>query len=138
MIWEEVLVDRRLTRDEIADTVSKLFSVPSSDVLVVDDIAEVTTGRPVRILCERMPVSGDFWIRLSIYLRDCDLEDLDSKMAIRKFCDLLRCKCLMSDDSIDPLSWLLVSGSSGIEPVSLDAEQLEIEKYVVKKTSPGN
>ncbi|MGA1839284.1 MAG: hypothetical protein ACMUIU_01555 [bacterium] len=135
MIWEEVLVDHSLTFNEIADTLSKLFSVSPANILVIDDIAKVSVNKHVRILCERMQIKGDFSIRLSIYLRDPDLEQLESKVIIGQFCDILHCKCLMSDESLNPFSWLLVQGSSNIQAVFLNPDKFEKEEYVIEKSA---
>lgn len=108
MIWNDFLVDRNLSNDEVVATISQVFSVSSADVLVVDDIAEADVSERIRLLCERMSVQGDFSMRLSIYLRDSKLEQLEPKSIIRQFCGMLHCKCLISDSSVNPYSMLLV------------------------------
>jgi len=70
MLWEEVLVDRELTDDEVVTTIAAVFSVSPDAVLLVDDITEANVSEALRVVCECIPVRGDFSIRLSIYLHD--------------------------------------------------------------------
>lgn len=134
MIWQEFLVDRNLTENEIANAIAKLFLVPLTDVLVIDDIAETDVSERVRVLCERMSVEGDFSMRLSIYLRDSNLEQIDSTLKISQFCELLNCKCLVTNESVNPYQWWLVQGSQSWKLVYLDPKRLdENEEYILQK-----
>lgn len=132
MIWNDIIIDRNLSNDEVVAAISQVFSVSSADVLVVDDIAEAEVSEHIRLLCERMPVQGDFSMKLSIYVRDSKLEQLDPKSTVRQFCGVLHCKCLISDSSVNPFSMLLVQESEDIQPVALDPERLdENEEHII-------
>jgi hypothetical protein len=134
MIWQEFLVDRNLTENEIANAIAQLFSIPLTDVLVVDDIVETDVSDQVRVLCERMSVEGDFSIRLSIYLRDSNLDQSDSTLKIGQFCELLNCQCLVSDESVNPYQWRLVQSSENWKLVYLNPKKLdENEEYIIQK-----
>lgn len=133
MIWQEFLVDRNLTENEIANAIANLFLIPLTDVLVVDDIVETDVSERVRVLCERMSVEGDFSIRLSIYLRDSNLDQSDSTLKIGQFCELLNCQCLVSDESVNPYQWRLVQSSETWKLVYLDPTLLdENEEYIIQ------
>lgn len=134
MIWQEFLVDRNLTENEITNAIAKLFLVPLTDVLVIDDIAETDISERVRVLCERMSVEGDFSMRLSIYLRNSNLEQSDSTLKIGQFCELLNCQCLVPDESVNPYQWRLVQSSEDWKIVYLDPKILdENEEYIIQK-----
>jgi len=134
MIWQEFLVDRNLTENEIANAIAQLFLIPLKDVLVVDDIVETDVSDQVRVLCERMSVEGDFSIRLSIYLRDSNLEQSNSTLKIGQFCELLNCQCLVPDESVNPYQWLLVQSSENWKLVYLNPKALdENEEYIIEK-----
>lgn len=134
MIWNEFLVDRNLSKDELRATISQLFSVAPIDVLVVNDIAEAKVGKNIHIICERLPVRGDFLIRLSVYIHDSQLAQLEPELIIKQFCCILHCKCLISDDSVNPFTMLLVQESKDIQLVSLDPQRLEVnEEYIMIK-----
>ncbi|MEG4631106.1 hypothetical protein QUB56_16110 [Microcoleus sp. AR_TQ3_B6] len=133
MIWQEFLVDRNLTENEIANAIANLFLIPLTDVLVVDDIVETDVSERVRVVCERMSVEGDFSIRLSIYLRDSNLDQSDSTLKIGQFCELLNCQCLVSDESVNPYQWRLVQSSETWKLVYLDPRLLdENEEYIIQ------
>lgn len=134
MIWQEFLVDRNLTENEIANAIAHLFLIPLTDVVVVDDIAETDVSDQARVLCERMSVEGDFSIRLSIYLRDSNLEQSDSTLKIGQFCELLNCQCLVPDMSVNPYQWRLVQSSENWKLVYLNPKLLdENEEYITQK-----
>lgn len=108
MIWNDFLVDRNLSKDELGATISQVFSVSPIDVLVVNDITETEVSEHIRVLCECLPAQGDFSMKLFIYVRDSKLAQLNPELSIKQFCCILHCKCLISDDSINPFTMLLV------------------------------
>lgn len=130
----DILVDRNLSNDEVVATMSELFSVSPADILIVDDIYETKVSAHIRILCERMTVSGEFLIKLDFYLRDPKLKKLEPEPIIKQFCSMLHCKCLISDSSVNPYSMLLVRKSGDVQPVGLDPIRLdENEEYIILK-----
>ncbi|NET57174.1 MAG: hypothetical protein F6K47_13730 [Symploca sp. SIO2E6] len=132
MIWE-MLIDRNLTADEIATTISDLLLIPLADILVVDDITSVNIDLKTKVVCENTAIGGDFSMMLSIYLRDPNLGKLDIKASTGQFSSMLRCKCLISDESANPYSWLLIQGTTDCQIVYLDPDKLdENEEYLVK------
>ncbi|NER46418.1 MAG: hypothetical protein F6J92_06935 [Symploca sp. SIO1A3] len=132
MIWE-VLIDRHLTANEIVTTVSELLLISLADILIVDDITSVKVNPKTRVVCENTAIRGDFSMLLSIYLRDPNLGELDIKALTGQFSNMLRCKCLISDESVNPYSWLLIQGTTDCQIVYLDSDKLdEKEEYVVK------
>lgn len=71
-------------------------------------------------------------MKLFIYVRDSKLAQLNPELIIKQFCCILHCKCLISDDSVNPFTMLLVQESEDIQPVSLDPERLEgNEEYIM-------
>ncbi|NES18239.1 MAG: hypothetical protein F6K41_04740 [Symploca sp. SIO3E6] len=132
MIWE-MLIDRHLTANEVVTTVSKLLLIPVADILVIDDITSVRVDLKTKVVCENTAIGGDFPMMLSIYLRDPNLGELDIKASTGQFSGMLRCKCLISDESVNPYSWLLIQGTTDCQIVYLDPDKLdENEEYVVK------
>lgn len=129
---EDFLIDRNLSEDELKATISQLFSVSPIDVLVINDIAEAKADKNIRIICERLPVKGDFLTRVCIYLNDSKLAKPISESTIKEFCTILHCNCLISDDSVNPYSMLLVQESEDIQLISLDPERLNRdEEYIM-------
>jgi hypothetical protein len=134
MIWQEFLVDQNFTKNEIANAIAQVFLIPLKDVLVVDDLVETDVTDRVRVLCEQMSVEGDFSIRLSIYLRDSNLDQSDSTLKIGQFCELLNCQCLVPDESVNPYQWRLVQSSENWKLVYLNPKVIdENEEYIIQK-----
>jgi hypothetical protein len=118
--------------------VSQVFFISPAGVLVVDDITESAVSEDICIITEKMPVKGDFLLKLSIYLLDSKLERFNFKAIARKFCSILSCQCLISDDSVNPYSMFLVKESKDIQLVYLEPEQLdENEEYIILTSLPG-
>lgn len=131
MFSNDILVDLDLTNYEVVAAISQIFSVSPADILVVDDITEADVTKHICLVCEHMPVQGDFSMRLCIYVHDSKLEQLDSN-TIKQFCSILHCQCLILDSSVNPYTLLLVRESGKIQPVAVDPERLnENEEYII-------
>lgn len=139
MLWQDILIDRRLTDQEITDALAGTFAVNPADVQVIEDIADpsITIRDGIRVLCEAVPVEGDFVLKLALYLRDEALEQLtvsrDDRKLIGQFCLLGNCVALMDDGEIDPYRWLLVRGVADTQPVYLDAEAMDHGRYILNE-----
>jgi hypothetical protein len=128
MIWQELVTDRNLTEHEIKHAISKAFNISPKSIFVVDDITEFDVDEQVRVVCERIEMSGDFPMRISIYLRDEQLVPSNSQTMLGDLCDLMKCQCLVSDESPNPYQWLLIQNSKNwrsvyIDPVKLDENE---------------
>lgn len=135
MLWQEIIIDINPSSDEVVKTLAKLFKVPLSEVLVVHDITEADISDRVQIVCEKIPVKGDFSSKISIYLRNPEIEQHASQSMIGEFCEMLHCHCLISDDSFNPFSMLLVQGMGKQQLVFLDVERLdENEEYAIARS----
>ncbi len=134
MIWQDVLVDRTLTDHEVIITLADLFSIASTEVLVVPEIPSVPVSEHTRIMCERTSMLGEFPLMLSIYLRDPRLELLDRSILLLQFCSKLRCRCFVGDDSLNPYSGVLFQEARPPEHVFLDAEKLDYsDEYIIQR-----
>lgn len=142
MIWQDILITRDVPEQEIAAALASVFNFPQHQVLVVADLGtyagELTDDIGIR--CERRPVGGDFVLSLSIYLRDADFEQFvaahDDVDLVGRMCRMWDCAALVSDDSIDPYSWLLVRGPDDIQPVQIDSEILDDDDAWVLASVP--
>jgi hypothetical protein len=142
MIWEDILITRDVAEREVATAMATVFGIESKRVLVIDDLVtfegEVTDD--IGILCERRSAAGDFVLSLTIYLRDDVLEAYaeahDVGVLVGRMCQIWDCAALVSDDSIDPYSWLLVRGPDDIQPVQIDSAILDDDDAWVLASVP--
>ena len=135
MIWQDVIVNRKLTSDEVTWGICQLFSLESSEVLVVDTIYKAKRiGKRMKVICESRSISGEFCMLISIYLRDPKLARYSVRRTIGRFCEILNCTCLISDKSNNPYSMLLVHSCKDYKKVFLDVERLDNHgEYVVSR-----
>jgi hypothetical protein len=134
LYWEDLLIDRELTAEEQAATLADLFGVGRADVLVFESGATPEGASAARVLCERGAVGGDFPARLSVYVDDDVPKDAESRPLVEQFCRRLNCSCLISDDSPNPYSMLLVRPDGATQRVYLDTERLdEHDEYVIDR-----
>ena len=142
MIWQDILITRDVLERDIATALATVFNVHQNRVLVVANMItyDGVVTNDIFIICERRRVTGDFVLQLSIYLRDEAIgrfvESRDDGVLIGKLCDIWACAALMSDDSIDPYSWLLVRGPNDIQPVQIDSEILDDDDAWVLASVP--
>ena len=59
------------------------------------------------------------------------LEEMTEIVFAQKFCELLNCKCLISDDSIDPFTYILITGYSKSKSVEVDPELENFDEYKI-------
>ena len=134
MFWEDLLVDRHPTDDEIGTALAAAFAIPREDVAVVDGPIEDAVDANARILGERFVMAGDFPTRLSVYVRDATLERFDRMATVRRLCAELDAKCLVSDESVNPYTMILLTASGTEQAVALDPERVDDhDEYVLAK-----
>jgi hypothetical protein len=134
MTCHDVIVNRKLTLDEITFGLCKGFSMKSSEILVVDDISKADVIENLKVICERQEISGQFPMILSIYVHDKQLARYDETQTIGRFCEITNCTCLISDDSINPYSWIFVNNCREYKSVFLVASRLdEHDEYIISR-----
>jgi hypothetical protein len=130
MYWQDILISRGLTDDEIRPFFSRVFNTPVERISVVSSIEEAPPPENSDILCVRSRAGGDFPLLLSVSL----LDTLERSVlwVVGRLCEDLKCSCLVSDDSPSPYRMIKVTGVEQFVIVDLDAELLdELEQYVV-------
>lgn len=115
MLWEDVVIDRNVRNEDLQRTFSRVFDIDASELFVTGDIEGATIADNVRVLLATSPVSGDFSLKISIYLRDNLMVPVDRLACLKRICLELRCRCLVSDDTLNPLRMLLLSRCSNSE-----------------------
>ncbi|HEX5164823.1 MAG TPA: hypothetical protein VFV93_05460 [Thermomicrobiales bacterium] len=137
MIWQDFLITRDVPEQEIAAALATVFNVAQDRVLVVEDLMTypgVLTDE-IGIRCERQSATGDFVLSLTIYLLNKDFEQFveahDDIDLIGRMCRIWDCAALVSDDSLNPYSWLLVRGPDDVQPAHVDAESLDDDIWVL-------
>jgi len=135
MLWQEILIDRPLTSEAIAIALSELFNLPANVIAVVENIATSESDEHTQIICEKQQIKGEFIEKLSLYLLKANLADNIDLQDLEKLCQLLHCNCLISDNSLNPFSMILVEASGKNQIIFLDIERLENdEEYTIDRS----
>lgn len=124
----EILVDNAHDAGDLRRALASVFSVTEGSIAVVDDIASMSQGAEVHVLCERSVRGGEFPLHLRIHLYDGDLDVGELEIA-RRVAATLAARCLISDDELNPYTMIAVT-ADGSEPAQLDAAKLdEADEY---------
>ena len=143
MFWQDVLLGWEEGDSALAGAAAAALGVPDQAVRIVDAVTDGGPNKPpVRLLIERSLLKGDYPFHLSVYVNDSEVEKgLHQPGAttdrVIRLCQLLGCFALISDDALSPLSWLRISPAGAIERVTLDAERLDRDEYVIAVESPS-
>src|SRR5215211_338162 len=104
LMWTDLFIDRIVDDGALTRGLARVFAIGGTDVGIVDSITAASAERirslPIRV--ERAPDTGDFPLRVSIFL-DYDLQprienSADEQAVIAMLCALWQCSCLFSDD----------------------------------------
>ncbi len=133
MFWQDLLLDRVVDSTTLGAAVARLMGLEPKQVLVTPSIADAAWPANVKVVVEATRRPGEFLYRLSIFLYDSALEASPEDF-VRGLCTEIQVRCLMSDDSANPYSMLLVDDSGELRQVWLDPERLDDhDEYVIKQ-----
>ena len=138
MIWRDLLIDRRPRDNELQHTLAQVFQISPAEVSLFGDYSELLAPEPagLRLLCERLPVDGEFRMKLGIMPIHPDQEAFvrvhDDVDLLTTLCQVLAVRGLVDDGSVNPYAFLLIDADGVISHTVLDSEQLDLyEQYVL-------
>ncbi len=132
MVWEDILVDRVLNKEELLNGTSHMFSCERENIEVIDCLEAILDVPEAPIKCQSTVLSGQFPLLLSFYINDI-VSPRDKLAAIKRFCAVMETACLISDESVNPYTMTQVSAGGIITPVRLDPARLdEMGEYWIK------
>jgi hypothetical protein len=134
----DVIASRVLDAQEIQAAVSHLFGILPNVVLVVNDLEELLeeTVPDRRVMCHvsHLP-SGAFRTVLSFH--EGEFSALPRLETVKRLCVILRCDCLISDDTLNPYAMVLVDRQGESVLILLDPDRLdEQNEYVIRSYTP--
>lgn len=127
MAWGDYLFDRGIASGQLATLLAEFLSIPLHHVAIVESVTSVEVDATVQMLCERRVVHGDFVLHLSPWPRSALVAMFDGTGFVEMVCDRLKCRCLISDATQNPFTYILVEGSARRRPVSLDPERMKLD-----------
>jgi hypothetical protein len=135
----QIIIDKICKSNDIAIAISKTLAIASEAIYIENGNLqyEKQYDKKDLILCEQIPIKGDFLILLLIYPQNSviagQIEQIGDLEFASKLCDILNCRCLIAYDSPDPYAWILVETSNRKQYVSLDSRRLDdYEEYILE------
>jgi hypothetical protein len=130
MLWQDILFNRRITKEELAQTISSVFSIERDSITIVDSPDEIAEEPKGDILCVHIMTKGEYPMHVDICLDD-KLVPNDDFEVIRKMTSFLKCRCMVSDEDVNPYTMHEVDQQGNIYSVELDPEGMDREDYTV-------
>jgi hypothetical protein len=121
MIWQDIALEGQCDQGTLKSALAAAFDVASDDVCVVDSIEKAASTSIVAVMTS---IKGDFRCLLSLYVAEV-LADKDPVEVIGRICSILKVKALISDQSANPYSMILINEEAESRPVKLDVESLD-------------
>ena len=101
------------------------LSLPETSVEIIGDIGEIT-GAPV--IAQLDDLDGDFPISVALFVRGETPAGLVGSVS-----RALRLRALVTDESPNPFTWLLVHPDGRVEPVTIDPEALDLGEFRIAR-----
>lgn len=138
MIWRDILIDRQPSDSELVHALAHLFQISTDEILLFGDYSQLLLDEPAgtRLLCERLPVEGEFRMKLGIMPVHPDQEAFvrthDDVELVTSLCRILAVRGLIDDGSDNPYAFLLIDPNRAVSRTDLDAERLDSDgQYVL-------
>ncbi len=135
MIFEG-LIDKKINAQELLNLISLIFDIPGQQIFITKDIysLNIKPEDNIEIVCEKTNRKGDFIQKISIYLRSKNIQEknIPEEKVFVDICKSINAKCLLSDDSYDPYTMILLEQGQR-KNISLNPEDLDNDIYTVQK-----
>ena len=127
----DILAERQLTREELTAALSSLLSLSPEKIVTYNDWQELPEkSDQSKVYCRYWyPQGGEF--RTVIDLPDSLLHNLPRNPTASRFAELLGCRLLVCDESVNPYSFLLYGSKAEYEPVSVDPEAMDKDEFMI-------
>lgn len=140
MIWQDVIINRVLSKAEIEQGIRTIFPINTEKIFITADMynMNISLGDNIKIVCETWISKADFPFSVTIYLREDSLLPKTNMLKhniqrFGEFCELLNCSVLIGDNSNNPYTWILISNRVDYELVSIKIGSFDNrERFIVE------
>jgi hypothetical protein len=129
----DIVFARPVPARDLERGVSALLGVPSSRVVVVAGVADYPAMESADVVCVSTAVEGDFTHLVSIHLQPRELRDHTNVSFAQSLAEALSVPCIVPDEGPNPCSVILIEPGEPPEPVRLDDEALDEDRYVLAR-----
>ena len=113
--------------DEIKNGIASLLKLESSQICFVYDW-EINIDDKYLVYCERIMRKGGFPLQLIIYRAEKFIDISEFGRFCDEFCALMNCSVLISDEKLNPFSWILIDDQKNHYQAYLDIDKLNGEE----------
>lgn len=129
----DLLVEKKLSSTQLQSALAILFNLEACNISITNDYPEKPFNDDIKIWCRiNIYTGGQFPLGVSLEIFSTELEG-DRKLITKKLCNILNTRCLISDDSPDPFTWIMISPNGLEENIELDPDELDNDRYVIYK-----
>ncbi len=125
MTWQDILIERLVTDDEIAAALAIAFELSTASIGVIGT-TRIADNDSREIVFERWETEGDFAVHIHVALRTeisiALTERLGDIKIVGRIAKSLDSACFIGDDDINPFTGLLIRGPHDVRPARLDAQ----------------
>jgi hypothetical protein len=133
MTLGDVAVSKMLTDDQIMLGIIAGTGLRGDQVLIVSEIPEQPVVAAIVLLCQKIQRGGDFPLQLSFYAEPNSFGDKTVEAILETFCSVCDCDVLVSDDSVNPYTRILITSLGKHHHVSLDVARLDdADEFVIQ------
>lgn len=122
MIWHDLLLEGWFEETILRRALGEAFCLPPHDVLLLQSVSVLPEEYVLAVVVRQLP--GEFRTGLSVFVAP-HLVGLGVQGIARSLCSNLITRALISDESPDPYTMLLLDAQGVLEPVSLDVISLD-------------
>jgi hypothetical protein len=118
---------------EIRRALARAFGLDDERIVLVSEVCDMPAPSPSIVACVVRSRGGQFRVSLEIYPGEPTAVP-EAEFASR-VCRELGCRCLISDDSLNPYRWLLVTAEAEPQPVQVSPLHLDDDLAFVLEPS---
>jgi hypothetical protein len=142
MNFPDLYLERNVSDSEVQRAVACVFGVRPNDVSIYAAYTEFARNvdPAARVQVERLPVGGEFPIRLGLYASS-DLAEpaADGVALLARLCSKLRSRGVIPDESSDnPYAFTLLTPDGAKLPIDVDAERIDHGEIVRSRVAASH
>jgi hypothetical protein len=131
----DVVAERKIDSAEIRHALMESLSVVEERIIVIYDMGDYPQSGAADVVCVISPVDGEFSSLLSIQTDGLTLPYNGVLELVQRLAEILRTRCLVPDEGLDPYVMWLASPGQPVQRVGLDVAALNEDRYVVSPES---
>ena len=134
MIWQDIVVRRRLDDHDLVRGIAAGFGVNPRDVLVHRGTDDFPAPGDAKIVCLASDRPEGFRTVISLYTYFNSPRHDEPTDVVKTFARTTQTECLLTDDSADPYTMMRVEPSGDSGRVNLDIDRLDDKgEYIIRE-----